>query len=177
VFHRTFVCTVGVFSFYKILPNFVREWRNCRGFSTRKGDRKKRCGRDARMQKMRNAEVALRWEDGAVVNSTQGCRRAGALPPCPFKKKATAVEVPFHDSIVDNFMFYQDKLETNLLQLFAHPDNSEWFSIIFAIIFEINIVAGTEISILVTIIFLFIRFHCLNSRLVTGGSAGGMKHP
>jgi len=87
------------------------------------------------------------------------------------------VEVPFHDSIVDNFMFYQDKLETNLLQLFAHPDNSEWFSIIFAIIFEINIVAGTEISILVTIIFLFIRFHCLNSRLVTGGSAGGMKHP
>jgi len=33
-------------------------------------------------------------------------------------------------------MFYQDRSETNLLQLFAHPETSEWFSIIFVISFE-----------------------------------------
>jgi len=32
-------------------------------------------------------------------------------------------------------MIYQDRLETNLLQLFAHAQNSEWFSIISVIIF------------------------------------------
>jgi len=31
---------------------------------------------------------------------------------------------------VGNFMVYQDPLETSLLQLFVHPENSEWFSII-----------------------------------------------
>jgi len=49
-------------------------------------------------------------------------------------------------------MVYQDRLETNLLQLFAYPENSEWFSISFLllylveiiihiIIFDVNIVA------------------------------------
>jgi len=37
-------------------------------------------------------------------------------------------------------MVYQDRLETNLLQLFAHPENSEWFSVISGIIFKVNIV-------------------------------------
>jgi len=37
-------------------------------------------------------------------------------------------------------MVYQDRLETNLLQLFGHPENSELFSIIFVIIFEVNVV-------------------------------------
>jgi len=32
------------------------------------------------------------------------------------------------------------RLETNLLQLFGNPENSEWFSIISVIIFEANIV-------------------------------------
>jgi len=27
------------------------------------------------------------------------------------------------------------------VQLFAHPENSEWFSIIYVVIFEVNIVA------------------------------------
>jgi len=40
-----------------------------------------------------------------------------------------------------NFMVYQDRIETNLLQLFAKQENSEWFSIISVIIFEVNIVA------------------------------------
>jgi len=38
-------------------------------------------------------------------------------------------------------MVYQNWIETNLLQLFAHPENSEWFSTISSIIFKLNIVA------------------------------------
>jgi len=41
-------------------------------------------------------------------------------------------------------MIYQDRLATNLLYLFAHPENSEWFSIISAIIFEVDIVAAQK---------------------------------
>jgi len=37
-------------------------------------------------------------------------------------------------------MNYQDRLKTNLLQLFVHPENSEWFSIISIINFEVKIV-------------------------------------
>ena len=46
----------------------------------------------------------------------------------------------FHNSIIGNFVVYQDRPEINLLQLFGHLENSEWFSIIFVIIFEVNIV-------------------------------------
>jgi len=38
-------------------------------------------------------------------------------------------------------MVHQDRIETNLLLLFAQQENSEWLSIISAIIFEVNIVA------------------------------------
>jgi len=50
-------------------------------------------------------------------------------------------------------MVCQDWIETNLLQLFAHPDTSEWFSIISGIIFEVNIVAEQKQAQLVTIFF------------------------
>jgi len=53
---------------------------------------------------------------------------------------ATGTEVPIYKSIVDNFMVYQNRIETNLLQLFAHLETSEWFAIISGIIFEVNIV-------------------------------------
>jgi len=33
---------------------------------------------------------------------------------------ATQMEVPFYKSIVVDFMVYQDRIETNLLQLVAH---------------------------------------------------------
>ena len=49
-------------------------------------------------------------------------------------------EVPFYDTIIGKFMVYQDQLEINLFQLFGRPNNSEWFSIISVIIFEVNIV-------------------------------------
>jgi len=38
-------------------------------------------------------------------------------------------------------MVYQDRIETNLLQLAGHQEISEWFSIISGIIFEVNIIA------------------------------------
>ena len=38
-------------------------------------------------------------------------------------------------------MIYQDRLETNLLQLFASTYSSEWFSIISVICFEVSIVS------------------------------------
>jgi len=63
-----------------------------------------------------------------------------AFLPCPCKWGTTLVEVPFHNSIIDNFMVDQDRLKTNLLQLFAHPESSGWFSIISVIICEVNIV-------------------------------------
>ena len=40
------------------------------------------------------------------------------------------MDASLHDIVIGNFMFYQDRLEANLLQLFAHPENSEWFSVI-----------------------------------------------
>jgi len=38
-----------------------------------------------------------------------------------------------------------ERLETNLFQLFVHPENSDRFSVNSVIIFEVNI--GTEINI------------------------------
>ena len=68
------------------------------------------------------------------------------------------MEVPFRNSIICKFMVYQDHLETNLLQLFAHPENSVCFSIIFVVIFEVDTVA--EKRILVTSFLFFICFQC-----------------
>jgi len=50
-------------------------------------------------------------------------------PLCSFKRGATGADVPFHNSIIGNFIVYEDRLEINLLQLFPHPENSESFSI------------------------------------------------
>jgi len=53
-------------------------------------------------------------------------------------------------------MVDQGLLETNLLQLFAHPESSEWFSIISVIIFEVKIVTEQKEAQLVTIFFVFL---------------------
>ena len=63
-----------------------------------------------------------------------------ALSRCPFKMETTGLGVLFHNSIMGNFMAYQDRLEVNSLQLFAHPGNWKCFSIIFDIIFAVDIV-------------------------------------
>ena len=49
--------------------------------------------------------------------------------------------MPFNNSILGRFMVCKDRFEPNILHLFAHPENSEWFSITFVLIFEVNIVA------------------------------------
>jgi len=51
------------------------------------------------------------------------------------------VEVPFLLLHYGNFMVYQNRIETNLLELLAQQENSEWLSIISVIILEVNIVA------------------------------------
>jgi len=49
----------------------------------------------------------------------RGCMTV-ALPPCPLKGGETGTQVPLHNSIIRNFMIYQNRLATNSLQLFAH---------------------------------------------------------
>jgi len=44
-----------------------------------------------------------------------------ACNPCTTTSNTTT----FHNSIIGNFVVYQDRLETNLLQLFWHPENLE----------------------------------------------------
>jgi len=54
-------------------------------------------------------------------------RRGGhdeALSPCIFERENGAEEA-FHNNIIGYFMVYQDRFETNLLQLFVHPEDSE----------------------------------------------------
>jgi len=60
--------------------------------------------------------------------------------PLAFQKGGNGEQVPFHNSTIGNSMLYQGQIETNLLQLFAYPENSECFYIISIINFEINIV-------------------------------------
>jgi len=53
-------------------------------------------------------------------------------------------DMPFYNSIIGNFIVYQDRTETDLWKLCVHPENSEWFSVISVVIFEVNIVAEQE---------------------------------
>jgi len=69
----------------------------------------------------------------------QGRRKAGALPPA-LPKGTKGAEVSFHNSVMGNFMIYQDRIKTNFLELSARLGNSEWFPMISVIIFEVNIV-------------------------------------
>ena len=87
----------------------------------------------------------------AVIKEFLGNTKAGNYPrtpengfvclPYPFIRGAMGADVPFYKSIMGNFMVYQDPFEINLLQLLAHLQPSEWFSIISGTIFEVNLVA------------------------------------
>jgi len=65
----------------------------------------------------------------------------GGTSPCPSEAGVTGAQVSLHNRIKRNFMIYQDRLETKLLQLFVHTQNSEGFSLILVVSFEVNIVA------------------------------------
>jgi len=85
--------------FLQTLPSFVTQWPT---------------------NTMRIVEIG-----GLSHNNLQGRRREGndgALPPS-LSTGGQWGEVPFHNSITGNVMVYHDRLETNLLQLFAHPEN------------------------------------------------------
>jgi len=56
-------------------------------------------------------------------------------------------------------MIYQDQFETNLLQLFAHTWNSEWFSIFSVISFEVNIVGKHANAKRTTIVAMGVLLH------------------
>ena len=62
------------------------------------------------------------------------------LSPFFSKRRATGPEVSFHNRIIGNFIVYQDRIGRNLLKICVHPENSDWFSIISFITFDVNIV-------------------------------------
>jgi len=43
----------------------------------------------------------------------------------------------FYNSIKDNFVVYQDRFEINVLQLFAHPQTSEWLLLLLSGYFKV----------------------------------------
>jgi len=77
-------------------------------------------------------ELSLLSETGEVVQ----CSDAGQRGITGQRGWMWLFIIAYHTG---NFMVYQDLLETNLLQLFTQPENSEWFSISFGIIFAFNI--------------------------------------
>ena len=88
----------------------------------------------------------------------------------------TSNNTAFHNSIIGNFMFYQDQLETYLLQLFGHPENSEWFSILYVAIFEVNIVDEQKQTWLVTI-FLFFKVSIALNCFTAPPALSLLRHP
>jgi len=67
------------------------------------------------------------------MDAGTGVHNGSIAPPCPLKGWATGAQVSLHNSMMGTFMFCQDGLKTNLMQLFAHAENSEWFSITLSI--------------------------------------------
>jgi len=72
----------------------------------------------------------------------------------------TSNTTALHNSLIGNFMANQDWLETNLLQLFGHPENSKWFSNNFVIFLEVGIVDEQKQTYLVAIFLFLTSFHC-----------------
>jgi len=50
-----------------------------------------------------------------MLKDAVGWRHGLGIAILPFQQGKTGAEVPFHNSIIGNFMVYQDRLETNLL--------------------------------------------------------------
>jgi len=71
------------------------------------------------------------------ISMHQRRQRAGEwlvqCPPFLSNGGTTRAVVPFYNSIICNFIVYQERFETNLLQLFAHPEKSQRFSTILCL--------------------------------------------
>jgi len=69
-------------------------------------------------------------------------RRAGTLLPLFFQKGGNGGGGNFSSQYHRiSWLIRSTVVETNLLQLFTHPQHSEWFSTLSVIIFEVNSVA------------------------------------
>jgi len=75
----------------------------------------------------------------SIIIFQQRRLKEGALPPALAKWGQWRQWCLFDDNILGNFMVYQEWFETKLLRLFAHPENSEWFSIISVIVFDLTL--------------------------------------
>jgi len=73
----------------------------------------------------------------------------GVIFPLRFQKGGHRGGGAFHNNIKGDFMIYQYRIEANLLQLFAHPENSEMVSIIPVILMSTLL-----------LMFFFISLHC-----------------
>jgi len=89
-----------------------------------------------------NIEAVGRLRKRSSIENREAKERGmvEVLPPCLLKRGKTRAEVLFYNNIIGNFMVYQFRIETNLLQLFAHRENSD---VLYdsVIIFKVNIVA------------------------------------
>ena len=80
------------------------------------------------------------------------------VAPFRINGRATWADVLFNNSMIGNLIIDQDRSETNLLRLFAHPGNSKWFSIIAYWHFCGQQSVWTQASIIGN--KFFICFHC-----------------
>jgi len=99
-------------------------------------------------QKNSFQQEKLRKSDALILmnfRQEQGHRRMGVhdggIAHHAPSQGETEEEVPFHKVSEVISWFIKIDLETNFLQLFAHAETSEWFSIISVISLEVNIVS------------------------------------
>ena len=71
------------------------------------------------MQSARNILTNLR-PARLIIRDARTWVHYGGTAPCPLKGVQRGHKCPSHNSTVSNSMIDQDRLETNLLQLFAH---------------------------------------------------------
>jgi len=98
---------------------------------------------------------------------TENSRDTGERGHCPFPfiRGTTGAEMPFHRSVIGNFMVYQDRLETFIAAIRTARNLRVVFYNLSVIIFEVNIVAEHKQALLITI-FCFLKFS-LRSSLFT----------
>ena len=86
-------------------------------------------------------------------------------------------DVHFYNSIIGNFIVYQDRIETDLLKLCVQPENLEWFSVISVIIHEVNIVAKRKQAQLSNDSFVFYTFPLRSIILLPPPALPLLQHP
>ena len=81
------------------------------------------------------------WILGKNRDTGEWVHDGGIAHHAPSQVGKEEEEVPFHKVSEVISWFIKIDLETNLLQLFANPETSEWFSLIYVISLDVSIVA------------------------------------